>query len=106
VLETGTGNKTGNKLSETQTNSDAETAAESGLLSLSDTRSLRLGAGRSQVQILSPRSKSPANTGFLFGQDRRGLKEIVPRFVPTRVDRTLFRNPKTRLAGDLWKSTG
>jgi hypothetical protein len=67
------GNNLGNKLSETQEHSEAENPAKHGLYHLSDTPSLRLGAGRSQVQILSPRpfcrrSNRPSPPGgWVFG---------------------------------------
>jgi hypothetical protein len=57
-----TGNETGNELSETESNREQETPCEYASGRLRTTRSLGLGAGRSQVQILSPRLKEiPAN---------------------------------------------
>jgi hypothetical protein len=55
-----TGNNPGNKLSATEANSGQLEAALRRRKELHATRSFRLGAGRSQVQILSPRLEAPA----------------------------------------------
>ena len=66
VLAT-TGINPGNKLSATEANSEQLEPALDSRIRSGTTRSLRLGAGRSQVQILSPRyHERPANAG-LFG---------------------------------------
>jgi hypothetical protein len=51
----GVGSNLGSKVSATQEHSDAPKASKHGLRAPSDAETVRLGAGRSQVQILSPR---------------------------------------------------
>jgi hypothetical protein len=65
------GSISGSKLSATQGNSEHLKPAQERDIALRSTETLRLGAGRSQVQILSPRSARKACKCWPFGALRR-----------------------------------
>ena len=86
-----TGSNPGSKLGADESNSDELESAPDGSIRSHTARTFRLGAGRSQVQILSPRLELPANrrtmfvgrlaangTGSNFGE-RAGTWSMAPR---------------------------
>ena len=93
-----TGSNPGSKLSATEPNSDQLGPALDGCICSHTARTFRLGAGRSQVQILSPRSNLPANYIVLFNGAKGQRGPTVDHIRTSRRDSPLSRSVGDRAA--------